>query len=1245
MVFSKFAGYSTAQGALSAFTLLRNQTANYLNNMTPQYALRLIAQAKAENWKRLDLGNCGLNDLIAQVPQLFELYELEELTLSNVWYEWNSQNNKLAKANSQQQGKLNFLQKLPTQFAQLKNLRKIVCGGNSPHDKWDISDIGPLQTLDNLSELDLRHNKIADVRPLQYLSNLSSLVLQHNQINDVNALQSLVQLMVLDLSYNKVSNLSPLLPLAQLTNLNLSENQIDNISPLHCLTRLNALNLSYNKIEDIYPLQSLTNLCELDLSYNQINIIDALKALKQLTELDLSYNRISDLLPLETLKKIRVLIINENQISDIKPLKNLTKLLILNASVNNIIEINALQKLNDLSNLDLSYNQINDISPLSNLLQLTALDLSENKINDISPLSQLQQLSNLDLRYNRIIDILPLQDLIQLNNLDLRYNRIRDIGTLKTLAQLSNLSLSYNHINDISPLQYLTQLINLDLRYNQIIDISPLKTLINLHNLDLRYNQISDISALQYLTHLNNLYLSYNQIADTTALQTLNQLSNLYLSSNQIQDLTPLLPQYKRHIYINIEGNNITNPPMNVVEEGSDYIIKWLEVRIKGYKQVYVYEAKMLLVGEGNVGKSSLCCRLLDKYADLPTRDERTRGVHIKDYVFTQNRKKFKAHIWDFGGQDIYYELHRFFLSANALYILMTDTRTDQGKKFEEWLQTIELFSNRDSPVIMLQNLIDNAPPLKIDIDALVPYHNIYENRLLAVNLKEKGKNKLLEEVERAICHKLMGLPHIGSPILENWLKVRDALQRIAPKMPIISYKDYEKICTKYGIDDAEEQKILCRYLYNLGILLWYNQPNNRFLRRKIILNPQWIITPIYQLIDSEQIRQNNGKFSLGDADSIWGISEYEPYYNELIELMREFRLCYQHKHAINTFIIPSLMHLSAPPIADMFDQQSQDAWQILYRYKRLMPRGIVNQLAAELHRHIDNDNEHVWAFGVVLHSKDAIAKIKADLRVKEITIKIIGDKRDFLLDKIRRALDDIHDTYSNNLAVEIKIPCTCDACQASKTPTTYNYYEEIILEIEKGRTDIHCRDSRKYVDIKPILQNVGFILPFKLQQLLPQDNTIRLFISYAPEDITYLEQLKRQLAPLQRKSRLKVWNDREILPGKNWHDDIQQELDKANVVIMLISPDFLDIDKNYIWEQEMPKIKERHQNRNIVAIPIILRDCLWNEEDYIKNLQVIAAINPITHKRIPLLSASNQDEAFANAARQILNTIESYPQ
>jgi len=99
----------------------------------------------------------------------------------------------------------------------------------------------------------------------------------------------------------------------------------------------------------------------------------------------------------------------------------------------------------------------------------------------------------------------------------------------------------------------------------------------------------------------------------------------------------------------------------------------------------------------------------------------------------------------------------------------------------------------------------------------------------------------------------------------------------------------------------------------------------------------------------------------------------------------------------------------------------------------------------------------------------------------------------------------------------------------------------------------------------------------------------IKIFCSYAHEDEALLNKLKAQLRPLEREGLIKLWHDRDISAGTEWEHEIDAHLDTANIILLLVSPDFMN--SNYCYSIEMKRALERHEREKAcVVIPIILR-------------------------------------------------------
>ncbi len=102
----------------------------------------------------------------------------------------------------------------------------------------------------------------------------------------------------------------------------------------------------------------------------------------------------------------------------------------------------------------------------------------------------------------------------------------------------------------------------------------------------------------------------------------------------------------------------------------------------------------------------------------------------------------------------------------------------------------------------------------------------------------------------------------------------------------------------------------------------------------------------------------------------------------------------------------------------------------------------------------------------------------------------------------------------------------------------------------------------------------------------------IKIFISYSHVDDNYRNELQKHLTCLQHQGIVETWHDRRIISGEKWADRIDDELRQADIILLLISSDF--ISSRYCYELEMTEALARHNRKEAVVVPIILRPCHW---------------------------------------------------
>lgn len=141
-----------------------------------------------------------------------------------------------------------------------------------------------------------------------------------------------------------------------------------------------------------------------------------------------------------------------------------------------------------------------------------------------------------------------------------------------------------------------------------------------------------------------------------------------------------------------------------------------------------------------------------------------------------------------------------------------------------------------------------------------------------------------------------------------------------------------------------------------------------------------------------------------------------------------------------------------------------------------------------------------------------------------------------------------------------------------------------------------------------------------------------RVFISYAREDQQLHEKLVKYLIPLKNSGKIAIWHDQEILPGTEWGELIKTSLFEADIILLLVSADFLASD--YCYGVEMQQALKRHEDGEARVIPIILKPADWQDTP-LGRLQAL----PTNAKAIT--QWHDQDEALADVAQGIRKVVE----
>ncbi len=673
----------------------------------------------------------------------------------------------------------------------------------------------------------------------------------------------------------------------------------------------------------------------------------------------------------------------------------------------------------NIEGLSFSEGLSDDESSINLLKVLLSLDLpllkslaffgfNENLIEVVSHFPSITHLTIV----NSSFEIKNLDQISKLKNikmLNLTRTNLLSISGINNLINIENIYLGGTRINCLDNIKYLTKLKTIACWETGVVDLSPLSFNLNLEEI---YCQDNDVSTLEPLTILEKLKV----------ISAVN--CNISSVSEQILKLgLPIVIEddfnVENQAELNLHGNPITFPPKEILSRGNEVIQAYFD-SLYG-EQGKLNEAKLILVGEGAAGKTSLIKRFIDNTFD--PREDKTDGISIKPWTVQahEENETIKVHCWDFGGQEIMRATHQLFLSERSVYLIVLNIRKDENP--EHWLKQVMAVS-KHSPIIIILNKCDEQFDDNIAKQMLrEKYPNICAFHKVSC-LKNTGIEKLKKDVIKEISK--LGMRQFM--IAQNWLKVKQELEKLKSEADYINYQKFIEVCKKYAITSPMVQDIVLTLLHDLGLVIHFKELEELQTQ---VLNPKWITEGIYTLINSDKLSIKHGIISKNEAEEIlekaFSCLKYRGKSSYLMKVMEQFELCYQvpltcPKSQVN-YLIPDLL-----PTELKRNPKLNNGIEFIYKYDGYMPPELMARFIVKSHT-LQRPNKR-WRYGVLLQSTafDSQALVTVDKEEREIKVIVCGGEQRSFLGAIRSMFDEIHKSYlTENIGLETFLPLKCE--------------------------------------------------------------------------------------------------------------------------------------------------------------------------------------------------------------------------
>jgi internalin A len=903
------------------------------------------------------------------------------------------------------------------------------------------------------------------------------------------------------------------------------------------------------------------------------------------------------------------------------------------------------------SALDLSGLGIESLpADIARLVHLEKLDLSDNRLAELpASIGQLTRLRRLDLINNRLA-VVPesIGRLSKLERLYLGYNRLAVVPeSIGRLTKLQNLYLTGNQLAKVpESVGQLSGLQRLSLGGNRFTEVPEwFGQLAELQVLILHDNQLTEVPEwFGQLAGLQELILGDNQLAALP--KSIGQLAGLRVlevTNNQLASLPEELRRLERLEALYLHDNPaVAGLPAEVLGPTWRQVLHDKKTPAKPDQILDYYfrtrgpvrplnEAKLILLGRGLVGKTCLVNRLVhDTFEPQPM----TEGIRITQWpVQLYGDEEVRLHVWDFGGQEIMHATHQFFLTERSLYLLVLSGREGtEDLDAEYWLRIIESFG-AESPVIVVLNKI-KVKPFDVNRRALQSkYPGIREFLLTDCNDRTG-----LDDLHAAIRREIDRLEDRRAKIPATWFAIKEGLSRTGKNY--LTYEEYRKFCLERGETEPDAQDKLAGFLHVLGIALNYRDDPR--LRYHHVLNPHWVTAGIYALINSRLLATQKGVLHFDDIARIVdsaaaaGSLEREDYprsmHGFLLDLMRRFELCFPFPGDYSRYLVPELLDKQEPAEAAEFDPAACLNFQ--YHYP-VVPEGLLPRFTVRTH--VLSEGQPRWRTGVILQFEGNLALVKADSAEKRVAISVRGpspDSRRRLLAVIRSDFDHIHRDLKRKPQEMVPVP---------KLPDVVVPYKNLRAFEEKGISDLPVVAGTDVVILKvpELLWGVDFPAararrpgPGRICTEPEADGMtpLRLFYSHSHKDEDLRNQLETHLKLMQRAGVITAWHDRLIGAGEEWKDEIDKNLERADLILLLVSSDFIASD--YCYDKEMTQALQWHDVGKTRVIPVIVRDVNWSKAPFAK-LQAL----PKDGKAVTLWP--DRDCAWRNVAEGIERAAE----
>lgn len=657
-----------------------------------------------------------------------------------------------------------------------------------------------------------------------------------------------------------------------------------------------------------------------------------------------------------------------------------------------------------------------------NILNIRSLHIYDSKVTNVGDqIERMKDLERLDLKRNAIEYISPsLGKLVKLKGLYLDNNSLTSLPSeIGSLTNLVAIGLTGNQLTEIpSEIGKLQRLSELDLSNNKIEEIpAGVVALGNLIRIVANNNKIRKIpNNIGKLKKLKKLVLSKNNLEELpSSIGKLTKLEVLDLRGNKLTSLPKEIGYLSNLSELLIDDNPWDETFTSIIKLGTDSLMAYLHSLLKKGKPHY--ETKVLLIGDGNVGKTSLVGSLRNEkfIENRPT----THGIEIDKIQLKHPKEKdveIVLNVWDFGGQEVYRITHQFFFSRRSLYILVWNTRENMSlTDISNWLDQLRI-RVPDAKVVLVATHCEERPS-DIDIDY---FKRIFGDMICDHLEVDNSTGKGIDKLRNVLAKLASELPQMGEVVNPSWLSALDGLNELKKSNAQISQAAFIELLNSVEVSESEIG-LISQLLHDLGHIIYF--PGDSGLHDIVVLQPEWLTKAISYVLNDRATMDNYGVLVHSDLKKIWfshGNQDREPYaikyHPYFLRLMEKFDICYRFENGDQSLVAQMVPHRE--PVLDWSCKGTSKL--DLYCNLENIPPGLISWLTVRNYRFSTGIH---WRKGVFLRHQEHLGVMNL-VSDHQMNISVRGSSPGHFMSLLRDSFEYLVEQRWPGLVYHLTIPC-----------------------------------------------------------------------------------------------------------------------------------------------------------------------------------------------------------------------------